>query len=215
MGGPGSGRWYRWDTKGTIEGCRRIDVRDWHRRGLLRGRGFTWSWYTDDGERVAWIQARVEPGRQVTLMYRVSKSGEVWQDVTELIALAWTPCHYGGQRPWFICPGWGCGRRVAKLHLGGGYFLCRHCLDLVYERQREDQATRLISKAQKIRRRLGGSASLMEPFPSKPRYMHRRTYDRLWWKTHEVEEAGLQAILGQLERMSARISFGVSPQRDR
>ncbi|MHC4269878.1 MAG: hypothetical protein ACYSWS_04665 [Planctomycetota bacterium] len=53
-----------------------------------------------------------------------------------------TPCYYGGQRWWFICPlvvnGEVCGRRVGVLYLGGGeYFGCRHCYDLTYLCQKE------------------------------------------------------------------------------
>ena len=88
--------------------------------------------------------------------------------------------------------------------VGGGYFLCRSCLDLVYESQREDRATRLISKAQKIRGRLGGSTSLMDPFPAKPKGMHWRSYSQLYLKARRDEDAGTQAMLAQLERMCAR-----------
>jgi hypothetical protein len=220
MGGPGSGRWYRWQgIKTTVEEYRRIDVRDWQRRGLLRpGTWFPWGWYTRDGAQVASINVQVQQGR-VLLSYRIRRQGEDWQDIEEPVSLAWTPCHYGGRRLWFICPGVVngrvCGRRVAILYSAGRYFLCRQCYNLAYESQREDDATRLVSKAQKIRRRLGGSASLIEPFPPKPRYMHRRTYERLWWKAHKAEEAGMNVMLVQFERRSARINPGVSQYRDR
>jgi hypothetical protein len=216
MGGPGSGRWYRWQgSKTTVEECRQIDIRDWQRRGLLcPGKWFSWGWYTRDGAQAASISVQVQQGR-VLLSYRFRREGEAWQEIETPVSLAWTPCHYGGQRPWFRCPGWGCGRRVAKLYLGGGYFLCRHCHDLAYESQREDQATRLISKAQKIRRRLGGSASLMEPFPPKPKGMHWHTYSQLYLKALSAEEAGMNAMLVQLERMPARINPGASQHRGR
>ncbi len=56
------------------------------------------------------------------------------------IGLEWTPCNYGGSRPWFMCPGEGCGRRVAILYGPTLPLLCRLCRNLVYESQR--RATR-------------------------------------------------------------------------
>jgi hypothetical protein len=128
------------------------------------------------------------------------------QNVNESIPLTWTPCHYGGQRPWFRCPGWGCGRRVAKLYLGDGAFRCRHCLDLGCESQRETPAFRLLAKAQNIRLRLGGSASLTEPFPSKPKGMHGCTYARLRWQVQVIGGAStlLPTFLVYLAYLSAR-----------
>jgi hypothetical protein len=218
MGGPGSGRWYRWDAKDTVEGCRRLDVRVWQRGGFLRpGRWFSWAWWNRDGMQVASINAQVQQGR-VLLLYRIRRNGEDWQDIEEPVPLAWTPCHYGGQRPWFICPGIVrgriCGQQVAILYGAGRYFLCRHCYALAYESQREDLPTRLISKAQKIRRRLGGSASSMEPFPAKPKGMHWQTYSRLYLKVRTAEKVGMQAMLAHLEGTCGRSSIGALQRRD-
>ncbi len=44
-----------------------------------------------------------------------------------------------------------------------------------------------MTKTQAIRRRLGGSANLIEPFPEKPARMHWRTYDRLHRQAREAE----------------------------
>src|SRR5438094_5573832 len=33
------------------------------------------------------------------------------------VRISWTPCHLGGERPWFHCPG--CSRRIARLYWGG------------------------------------------------------------------------------------------------
>ena len=45
MGGPGSGMWYRWDTRTTLDQVNRLDVRWLHRQGYLDGwpQGVTWS----------------------------------------------------------------------------------------------------------------------------------------------------------------------------
>ena len=59
---------------------------------------------------------------------------------------------------------------------------------------------RLLAKAQQIRRRLGGSGSLIAPFPAKPKGMHRRTYDRLRWRARAAELTSLHAMLASIER---------------
>jgi hypothetical protein len=104
------------------------------------------------------------PSGLLSYRHRRGLGGE-WEDVEEPISLKWTPCNFGGERPWFICPGARCGRRVAILYGPGKYFLCRHCYDLRYESQREDKPHRALRRAQKIRQRLEGSANVMEPSP--------------------------------------------------
>ncbi|MDA2934410.1 hypothetical protein MYX82_08705 [Acidobacteria bacterium AH-259-D05] len=184
MGGSGSGNWYRWSKKDTVDGCRSVDIRRWHREGLLRpGTSSSWAWLDEDGQKKAEIRMCVMLG-MVKLVYRCRSTGESeWQDVEESVPLDWTCCNYGGIRPWFVCPGvvngHHCGRRVAILYLAGRYFLCRHCYRLAYESQREHRASRLVRKAQKIRRRLGGEPGFIHPFPAKPKGMHWHTYQRL------------------------------------
>jgi hypothetical protein len=94
------------------------------------------------------------------------------------VSITWTPCNYGGERAWFICPALGCGRRVAILY-GGRVFACRRCYQLAYESQRLTARDRVLAKAQKIRLQLCGSTSTFERFPRKPKRMHRNTYERL------------------------------------
>jgi hypothetical protein len=95
------------------------------------------------------------------------------------------------ERPWFVCSvscnGAYCGRQVTRLYGAGRLFACRHCYRLAYASQQESIHQRGLWKAQKIRMRLGGSASLADEFPEKPKAMHWRTYDRLC-RLHDVAE---------------------------
>ena len=115
------------------------------------------------------------------------------------VELVSTSPHYGGLRWWFICPvtvgGRACQRRVRKLYLppGGRSFACRRCCQLSYTSQRQDDMNRALSKAQAIRERLGGSASMAQPFPSKPKKMWWRTYRRL---RASSEELWMACLLG-------------------
>ena len=122
------------------------------------------------------------------------------------IGLAWTLCHFGGWRPWFSCPD--CGRRVAVLYIVSAV-RCRHCLNLSYnsKRGRSDAA---ISKAHRIRTRLGGKANSLEPVPEKPSGMHWRTYRRLVAKLRVAEAAWAARTLESLERLDRRRGRGGS-----
>jgi hypothetical protein len=108
----------------------------------------------------------------------------IYTEASEPVWLAWTPCHYGGKRPWFVCPG--CERRVAKLCIAE-QFRCRHCLDLAYDSQQKSLKNRSLHTAWKIRHALGGSESLADQAPPKPKGMHWRTYDRLCRKLDRCE----------------------------
>lgn len=120
-----------------------------------------------------------------------------------LVPLEWTPCNFGGERPWFLCPGARCGSRVAVLYGPEKYFLCRHCYNLSYESQRENTMYRALHKAQAIRERLGGSANMTLPFPEKPKGMHWRTYGRL---RNEHDEAEMEQLLGMRAWLDKRES---------
>jgi|GEM_PF-3430472 len=95
----------------------------------------------------------------------------------------------GGKRTWFLCPH--CNRRVALLYGAGKYFLCRHCYNLTYASQQIQRYERLMEKARGIRQRLGGSANLSEPFPEKPKGMHRKTYYQLRQKAGQANHSSL------------------------
>jgi hypothetical protein len=139
-----------------------------------------------------------------TYRHRSGPRGE-WEEVREPVFLSWTACNFRGERPWFVCPGAGCGRRVALLYGLGRYFLCRRCYHLVYESQRENETHRALRQAQAIRERLGGSAKMTKPFPEKPKGIHWKTYERLWWEHHEAEMEQLAGMREWLRRLEKKV----------
>ena len=209
MGGAGSGNWYRFGKKTTTGECHSVDVRYLHREGLLKsGRWFSLRWSRaerETGSIGGVVEGTQTPERVIlTYRHRSGPSGE-WEDIREPVFLSWTVCNFGGERPWFICPGAGCGRRVAILYGPGRYFLCRHCYDLSYQSQRDNKIYRALHRAQDIRRQLGGSANITQPFPEKPKGMHWRTYERLWWEHHEAEMAQLAGMREWLDRLERKV----------
>ena len=209
MGGEGSGNWYRFDKKTTIAECHSVDVRYLHREGLLKpGRWFSLRWSRADRETgsIRGVVEGAERPEQMILLYRYRGGlGGEWEDVQERVSLDWTACNFGGERPWFMCPGTGCGRRVAILYGPGKYFLCRHCYDLVYESQRENEMHRALRRAQTIRERLRGSANMTKPFPEKPKGMHHETYWRLREEHDEAEMAQLAGMREWLDRLEKKV----------
>lgn len=177
MGGMGSGRRWGFASTSSTSDYRQLDVRRWHRDGLLAtGKGFGWSWMRD-GEEVASIYVRAE-GERVILIYRHRKNNGEWKNEQYPVSLSWTACTYGGKRPWFLCPAQGCGRRVAILY-GGAIFACRHCYKLAYACQREKGMDRATRRADRIRDRLKWQPGILNASGDKPKGMHWRTYERL------------------------------------
>jgi hypothetical protein len=218
MGGRGSGNWWRWDTKDTTADYRQLDIRRWQRQGRLVAGSFYLFWAGGASIKVevhdlAERFPALPPSRELLLVleYTYRHAGGAPVDVRQPVFLEWTPCHYGGERPWFRCSADGCGRRVALLYGAGKYFACRRCCRLVYQSQREDEYQRHLTRANAIRRRLGGGSDALGGFPPKPKGMHWRTYDRLLRECAAAERAADAAFwvrLAQLNAMRDRPGLG-------
>src|SRR5689334_7957768 len=89
--------------KWLLEGCRHIDVLDWRRDGYLQPPA---------------------PGDLPCIV--TASCGRREQHIN----IVWTPCRFGGKRPWFHCRY--CGRRVVRLYIVEAVFACRHCHRLGY-----------------------------------------------------------------------------------
>lgn len=188
MGGFNSGRH---GGKNTTADMRTLDVRKLQRDGLLKPERFIQLTWSRNGKTEANIDMQVHTDR-VTLDYRQRDRGGEWQAMNYPVRLAWTVCHYGGQRAWWICPAVGCGRRVAVLY-GGSVFACRHCQKLAYKSQRETPDDRATRRANKLRERLGWQAGILNHAGGKPKGMHWQTF----WRMQASHDAHvMQALAG-------------------
>ena len=207
MGGLGSGEWFRYGSKkSTTDSQHDIDIRWMKKNNRLRpGTTGSLSW-SRRGKETGSVGYRMEENR-MTLHYRYRPPGGELEQVEQTIPFDRTPCNYGGHRTWFLCPY--CMKRVAVLYGAGKYFLCRHCYDLGYASQHEDKSSRLIRKAQKIRRRLNAPGSIFEPILFKPKHMHRKTFDRLrneaYRRGNEGWEIGIEALDTRLNHLGKSI----------
>lgn len=196
MGGSGSGNWYRFDSKTVAEHCCSIDVRQLSRWGYLK----PWLRYPLKWNNGSNIIIETKPGA-IELFYGISHNEQPREDVRIEVPLSWSSCNYGGKRPWFICPGKGCGRRVAKLYLADKYFLCRHCHDLAYSSQKERKEFRLLNKAKKIYQRLGVMGRDDIYIKPKPKGMHQATYDMLRDTALDIEYEAMREIMNKIKNI--------------
>ena len=169
-----------------------LDVRWLHRHGYLDhwSQWVTWS----RGERqTGSVGVRLVDDCLVVEYCCRQRGTGAWEDIRQVIALDWTPCHYGGQRPWFRCPG--CQRRVAVLCGYGRFFLCRHCYRLPYTSQSETRLNRLSRKLRKLQDRVG------DQYARKPKGMHWHTWERLRDQVLDVEMTRDVALVASLDRL--------------
>lgn len=104
------------------------------------------------------------------------------------IALTQTPCHFGGQRRWFVCPR--CGNRMALLYMRHGRFACRHCQQIAYQSQSGDAEDRLVWRYHCLRDKVLNRKLL-------PPRSARRTFERFLkaaWLYDEMVDSAMQAV---------------------
>ncbi len=192
MGGFGSGRWQQ--GKDTTRDYQRLDVRRLQRDGLLKpGHTFDWQWKSGN-KTMATINVHTEINK-ITLSYKQRSNSNEWKDVSYPVWLDWTYCNYGNWRAWLLCPGKGCGRRVAILY-GGAIFACRYCHKLAYPCQMETALDRTTRRAEKIRSRLGWEAGILNSPGNKPKGMHRQTF----WKLERQHNVFLSTSLDGMKK---------------
>lgn len=169
-------RWEWEATRRSTAGLLKLDVRALKRAGALRpGAVCAVTW--DAGQAIMTTMDR--HGDCLTLDYRTRRPGDAdWTPRTARVWLETTPCHYGGHRAWFTCPG--CQRRRAILYSAAGVFRCRGCHDLAYQSTREDAIDRLGRRIRTLHRKLKAPPGCdLFTIPPKPAGMHGQTYARL------------------------------------
>jgi len=202
MGGYGSGRKFGLDTTDDYHW---IDIRRWQREGYLTpGRSLAWQWL-GNGEKIASIDVRIEYG-QVRLIYNYRRGKDAWESLDYPVMLQTTACHYGGVRYWFTCPASNCGRRVAKLYLGGKIFACRHCYQLAYQSQRETTDDRATRKLNKICDKLHWQQGIFSLPSGKPKGMHWRTYQKLTANYFDCSNQVLSGMMQKLKNVDRKLT---------
>lgn len=140
MGGPGSTRWGWYAKKTPVEECYRLTISLFkqHLQPWQSGK-ITWSQGGLESGNISYFIEGDETTSVMRLVYTIgAKSGHP-VDYDYPVQLTTSKLAWGKLRYWFICPAFGCGRRVGCLYLpaGGKYFACRHCYHLSYQARQE------------------------------------------------------------------------------
>ncbi|WP_417790327.1 hypothetical protein [Terasakiella pusilla] len=199
MGGMGSGSYYRWNSKQTVEDGLTLDLNKLIRDGSIKP-GLAWQgtlvWTnTRTGEQVAsigYVADLMDPDNaHIRLHYNHNDKPQNYS-----VPLTTTRPNFGGVRWWFICPV--SGQRVGKLHSPPGQplFASSKVLNLAYHSQREHKFQRLLNRAYKLRERIDRKAAVYceAPIPKKPKGMHSKTYESLRAEIFRLEREALAAM---------------------
>lgn len=226
MGGHNSGRW---GGRATVEGCaslvlsvdrvmrgvhevaRRVNLPVPSDEKPLNIPWHAWQW-TRTGKSDPWalvefrLELRTDTGT-AWLRYDIEHATHPTGPQHYSVSMVATPCRFGGQRWWWICPV--VYRRVSKLYLpnGGQRFLSRGrgAYRLAYVSQRHGPIDRMLGRSRKLYKRLGADyGGQYGGWPPKPKGMHWRTYDAICDRL-EVELIGLDMGLVRVaERLMRR-----------
>ena len=169
MGSVFSGRHFR-ERKLTTNDVSSIDIRDVSRRALL---STSWTRVTQGiyGDLV-YIKAHNN-----NICFGVKKESSI--SVVGHAPITWSPRHFGGTQPYFVCPEHVCGRRAAILYLSNRRIACRTCSRLSYESQHESKHIRTLGRAERLRQKIEARPLLLSPMPDRPKGMHHSTYDQI------------------------------------
>jgi len=145
MGGYGSGKKNTDQLRPVVEDSPILNILDFKKEGLLDpGMELTLT-YTINGRELASVSIFVKK-ESLALVYDFNQIRRKQE-----VALAQTPCHYGGSRAWLLCPK--CQAKRNSLYLGPeGFWACRECLGLAYKIQRLNPHERHQNRAEKIKK---------------------------------------------------------------
>jgi len=192
MGGYGSGRRVQSGPGYKTDDLSALDVRDLRRMGILNPGFCAHREFHENGKVFATARIEITQHRLLIDLQGQLKNRERLAHRWSL-GLSWTPCHFGGERPWFICPAPDCTRRVAILY-GFPDLACRNCHSLSYRSQSETPGDRAARKANKIRRKLGWKPGILNKNGWKPKGMHWDTF----WKLYGEHNRLVGIIVGEI-----------------
>jgi len=162
-----------------VEECLQLRMKDVVAAGLLSGKGPVIVGKTPGGLDFPAVIEGKGDHLELTLY---SGRGTARQ----VVQLTQTPVHFGGTRPWFLCPR--CGRRCGVLH-ALQEFACRTCQNLRYTSQYESPRERMLRQLIKIRKVIGAGLDIYGPLAPPPMGMSKRRWRKMCAEHGALREA--------------------------
>lgn len=164
-------------SRQQAEDSYRIDLRHLKRCGFVRN-GFTGSWnWSCGGEPTGSVGIEWRESAMY-LRYTIGDGSGGRRDGSQSVATERTPCPFGGERHWFLCPA--CNTRRLMLVMRWGRFACTQCQKISYRSQSGDALDRACNRYHRL-------AALVEaPRPARQR---RATREKLINRYIEASEA--------------------------
>jgi len=194
MGGYGSGNHGRGVT---TEAVNRIDIRYMRKQGWLKPGYYGTLRWSCGGRPTGSIGYKCRENCLQLNFTSKGNNGES-ESIEQVIYFDRTPCNYGGERLWFLCPR--CSTRVGILYGYGTLFLCRHCYRLPYSTQIKGDMDRIIGQKHALGERIfedyrNGDGSI------KKKGMHQKTFDRLYKRYEALSNTWMFGLSRRLDRM--------------
>ena len=141
---------YHYNTKQEADGLNSISVaflkkhryfeEGWHSGSITWTRSSFWG---ESKSSIGVTTTIQKDTGSLQLNYTITRENDDKESFNYSVGLVTTPCHFGGNRWWFVCPlvksGVPCRKRVGKLYRAGDHFGCRHCYELTYESKNQNR----------------------------------------------------------------------------
>lgn len=201
-----STRWATIPTRGSTEGTISLNMPTLRKMGALQPGTWARHTFTARGERVGGIDTFMQSDDTIKLIYAKLEDGKRPRPIEQLVFIDTTPCHYGGERPWFLCPD--CNRRCSSIFAVRGRFACRKCQYLAYGSTQASPVDRARMKWRKLRDRLNPDDGDLSRdgwhIPYKPDGMHWETYASIVQQMHILKHRHFLLVMSGDDRLTRR-----------
>lgn len=190
----GSGNYYR-SKKSNTDNANPLNINRMIKQGAIEKgcmKSGSWQWLCN-GEVHSSVNYTSDmldiENAYLELRYTTKAWGEK-EDINYKIPIVYTRPNYGGYRFWFKCPFQHVRASVLYSPLGGRYFASRKAYNLKYASQSEGETDRAIARMWRAKGKLVNEYS-------RPKGMHKETYERFLNNVYEAEDACNQVALSR------------------